>query len=152
MTETVLRPLTPADLPALFEHQRDPVAAEMAAFPPRDREAFDAHWAKVLANDTVIARAVLHDGVLVGSAVSFVQNGDRQVSYWIAREHWGRGIATRALNLLLEEIAERPLWAYVARHNAGSLRVLEKCGFVLRGKGTLPWDDTVEELILIREE
>jgi len=152
MSATLLRPVTPADLPALFEHQRDPVAAAMAAFPPRSREAFDPHWAKILRDETVIARAIIHDDVLVGNAVSFLQHGNRVVGYWIDRRHWGRGIATRALTLLLEEIRERPLWAHAAKHNVGSLRVLEKCGFVVHGEGTIPGDDAVEELILIREE
>ena len=40
----VLREVLVSDLDAFFEHQRDPEATRMAAFPARDREAFDAHW------------------------------------------------------------------------------------------------------------
>ena len=149
-----MRPVRPDDLPIHFEHQRDPVSAALAAFPSRDRPAFDAHWARILRNDAVVARTIVHDGEVVGNVVSFLQDGDRQVGYWVAREHWGRGIATRSLALFLEEIRERPLWAHVARHNVGSLRVLEKCGFAVRGEDTIAVAGIgdVEELILVRED
>ncbi len=41
----------------------------------------------------------------------------------------GEGIASAALRILLDEIAERPLYARAASDNVGSLRVLEKAGF-----------------------
>ncbi len=63
--------------------------------------------------------------------------GDTLVGYWIGREHWGKGIATRALTLLLTEVDTRPLHAHVAQHNAGSIRVLEKCGFRVVGEQTI---------------
>jgi RimJ/RimL family protein N-acetyltransferase len=131
--EIRLRSVEPGDLSAFYDHQRDPQAVQLAAFPPRDREAFTAHWARVLADDTVITRTVLADGVVAGNVVSFYGGVGRQVGYWIARDQWGRGVATGALRLLLLEIDERPLFATVAAHNLGSIRVLEKCGFVRQG-------------------
>src|SRR4051812_5506740 len=92
-----LRRVVPADLPTHFENQRDPASTGMAAVPPREREAFDLHWTTILADPSVVVRTVLADEVVAGSAVSFVRDGERQVGYWIAREHWGRGIATAAL-------------------------------------------------------
>ena len=53
-----LRAVVEADLPIFFEHQRDPESNAMAAFPARDREAFDAHWAKILADPTTTNRAI----------------------------------------------------------------------------------------------
>ena len=47
----------------------------------------------------------------------------------IDRAAWGKGIATQALALLLELVSVRPLYARAASDNAGSLRVLQKCGF-----------------------
>jgi RimJ/RimL family protein N-acetyltransferase len=129
-----LRPVQAADLPVLFEHQADPAATEMAAFPTREREAFMAHWERILADETVIARAVVADGRLAGNVVSFEHDGEREVGYWIGREFWGGGIATAALAAFLEVETARPLHAGVARHNAGSLRVLEKCGFAVSGQ------------------
>ena len=125
-----LRDVTIEDLPIFFEHQRDPVANEMAAFPARDREAFMEHWTtNVLGDDTAGKWTILLDGEVVGNILSWADLGDTLVGYWIGREHWGKGIATRALTLLLAEVDTRPLHAHVARHNAGSIRVLEKCGF-----------------------
>jgi RimJ/RimL family protein N-acetyltransferase len=130
-----LRPVQAADLPVLFEHQADPAATEMAAFPTREREAFMAHWERILADETVIARAVVaDDGRLAGNVVSFEHDGEREVGYWIGREFWGGGIATAALAAFLEVETARPLHAGVARHNVGSLRVLEKCGFAVSGQ------------------
>jgi RimJ/RimL family protein N-acetyltransferase len=132
--EILLRDVIDSDLPIFFEHQRDPEAAQMAAFPSRNREAFMAHWAKIRADRTNILQTVLCAGQVAGNVVSFIQSGEREVGYWIGREFWGRGIATRALRLLLEQITERPLYAYAARHNAASIRVLEKCGFAVSGE------------------
>ena len=125
-----LRDVTEADLPIFFEFERDPVANEMAAFPARDREAFMQHWtANILGNDTGRKRTILLDGEVVGNMLSWEQSGDTLVGYWIGRDYWGRGVATRALALFLVEVDERPLHAYVVAHNAGSIRVLEKSGF-----------------------
>ena len=41
----------------------------------------------------------------------------------------GRGIATAALTAFLRLEQTRPLYAGVAKHDAASVRVLQKCGF-----------------------
>ena len=64
-------------------------------------------------------------------------DGQNAVGYWIAEHYWGRGIASRALALLLEEVTIRPLTAPVAKHNHASIRVLERCGFMITGYQTL---------------
>lgn len=126
-----LRDVQEGDLPILFEHQIDPVAHRMAVFTPRDRDAFMAHWAKILADETVVKKAVLLDGRVAGHVVIFERSGRWEVGYWIGREHWGRGIATRALAQLLPTVSRRPLHAFVAKQNTASIRVLEKSGFVV---------------------
>ena len=129
-----LRAVEEADLPLLFEQQLDPEATRMAAFPPRDRDAFMAHWAKILADNAPATRTILFDGSVAGYICSFDISGKREVGYWIGREHWGKGVATRALRMFLEEQRDRPLYAHVAKHNVGSIRVLEKCGFEVVGE------------------
>ena len=125
-----LRDIEPTDLPIFYEHQLDPDATRMAAFPARDRAAFDAHWAtNVLGNPAAVNQTVLVNGQVAGNIGSWPQDGVRLVGYWIGKEHWGKGVATRALAAFLHLVTERPLHAHVARHNAGSIRVLEKCGF-----------------------
>lgn len=104
----------------------------MAAFPSRDRGAFDAHWAtKVLGNAATINRTVLVGNQVAGYIVSWPQDGLRHVGYWIGKEYWGRGVATQALAAFLHIVTERPLHAHVVTHNVASIRVLEKCGFVV---------------------
>jgi RimJ/RimL family protein N-acetyltransferase len=142
----VLREVVEADLAVFYEHQRDPQAAAMAAFPPRDRDAFMAHWAKTLANDSVLRRTVVFDGEVAGHIGCWEADGRLIVGYWIGREFWGRGLATRALAELLGMVDARPLHAYVAKGNVASIRVLEKCGFVEIGEQT--GDDGIEELVL----
>jgi RimJ/RimL family protein N-acetyltransferase len=131
-----LRPVHESDLDVLFRQMSDPEAVRMAAFVPRDptdRQQFDAHMARVLESPENTLRAVTRDGVLVGSIGSFPLEGRTEVTYWIDRAVWGRGIATQALVLLVEEIRTRPLYARAASDNAGSLRVLEKAGFRVVG-------------------
>lgn len=131
--QVILRPISDTDLSVLFQHQLDPEANRMAVVHPRPRIAFDAHWSMCLANPEVWARAIIADGDLVGQISCFPMDGRRCVGYWVAREWWGRGVATRALGLLLEEVAARPMHARAARSNAASIRVLERCGFVVTG-------------------
>jgi RimJ/RimL family protein N-acetyltransferase len=151
--DVVLRDIIEADLPTLFEHQRDPEAARMAGFVSREHDAFMEHWAKILRDDTILKKSILYEGQLVGNVVCFEQFGRKLVGYWIGKEYWGRRIATRALFEFLQQVATRPLYAHVAKHNAASLRVLEKCGFVLCGRdlglgGTAPGTEDPDEFVL----
>jgi RimJ/RimL family protein N-acetyltransferase len=137
MAVVALRPVEDGDLDALFEQMRDPESVRMAAFTPQnpdDRSAFDAHMARVRSSPGITMRAVTCDGRLAGSIASFPDEGRAEVTYWIDRPAWGKGIATRALALLLELVTARPLYARAASDNSGSLRVLQKCGF--RAVGT----------------
>ena len=146
-----LRDVIESDLPIFFEQQLDPDAIEMADFPSRDREAFMAHWARIMADDSVILKTILFDGQVAGNIVSFVKSGEREVGYWIGKEYWSKGIATNALAAFLDHVKTRPLYAHVAKHNIGSRRVLEKCGFTVVGedKGFLnKREDEMEEFIL----
>ena len=147
-----LRSVEDRDLDVFFDHQADPQAVEMAGFPARDRERFEAHWAKVRADDRLVARTVLADGSVAGNIGSWPENGQQLLGYWIGREWWGRGVATQAVALLMDEVSIRPLYAHVAVHNAGSIRVLEKCGFrrdrAQEAKAPSP-DDDIEELVFV---
>jgi RimJ/RimL family protein N-acetyltransferase len=144
--EVRLRPVRDDDLEIFFEHQGDSEANRMANFDPRERDAFMAHWAKILPDETVVVRTVESQGVVAGNVVSWQHDGERDVGYWIGRDQWGRGIATGALSAFLAEVDTRPLHAHVAAHNLGSIRVLEKCGF--ERTSTPPADaGGVEELL-----
>lgn len=55
------------------------------------------------------------------------------VGYWIDRQHWGKGISSRALSQMLEVCSRRPIHAVVSAENLGSKKVLDRCGFVSDG-------------------
>jgi RimJ/RimL family protein N-acetyltransferase len=148
-----LRDVTEADLPVFFEFQRDPVANEMAAVPARDREAFMQHWtANILGNDTGRNQTILLDGEVVGYILNWADGADTLVGYWFGREHWGKGIATRALALFLTEVDTRPLHAHVVKHNIGSIRVLEKCGFGIVSEETFEESGVLIHEVILRLE
>ncbi|MBI5354093.1 MAG: GNAT family N-acetyltransferase [Chloroflexi bacterium] len=131
MTNVILRNVTEADLPILFEQQLDPEATLMADFPSRDRDVFMAHWKKIMADEKNILKTILFNEEVAGNIVSWEHDGEQEVGYWLGREYWGKGIATAALTELLALIKIRPLYARVATRNVASRRVLEKCGFVV---------------------
>jgi RimJ/RimL family protein N-acetyltransferase len=149
--EVHLRDVTENDIPVFFEQQLEPEANRMAAFPARDRESFMKHWARILNDENVYKKTILFNGRLAGNIVSFEQFGVRAVGYWLGKEYWSKGIATQALSAFLGHVKERPLYAYVAKHNIASRRVLEKCGFTLYSEDSLfsgASGDVVEEFIL----
>ena len=134
---SVLRDVVESDLDAFFEHQRDPEATQMALFPARDREAFDAHWRRVLADETLTKKTIVdEEGEVAGNIGCWPQDGKHLVGYWVGRAYWGRGLATQALAELVDGLETRPLHALVVRSNVASIRVLEKCGFVVVGSRT----------------
>ena len=152
--EVQLRNVEDRDLEVFFDHQADPQAVEMAAFPARDKEQFAAHWAKVRADDANVLRTIVADGLVAGNIGSWQQDGQQFLGYWVGREFWGRGVGTQALALLVDEVSVRPLYAHVVAHNVGSIRVLEKVGFrrdrVQEAKAPPPHDG-IEELVFVLE-
>lgn len=127
-----LRAIAPNDLAELYLHQLDPESNRVAVANPRDSQAFAAHWAKVLADPGVVARAIIADGAMVGYITCFAMDRMHWVGYWIARQQWGRGIATCALRQLLHEVGIRPLHA----RGEEQRRVDQGAGAVrLRGDG-----------------
>lgn len=135
--QLVLREIEDRDLDVLFEHSTDRDAVRMAAFTSPDfddRASFERRWARLRSDSSTTNRAIEIDGRVVGHIASFDLDGRREVTYWIGREDWGRGIATRALERFLRLETTRPLYAAAASDNAGSIRVLAKNGFVIVGE------------------
>ena len=137
----MLREVRDSDLDALFEQQADPESSAMAGVPSRERAAFDAHWRRILADENNVIRVIDVGGEAAGHVLSWPSEGRRYVGYWVAREFWGRGLASAALAEYLGEVRERPLHALVSTDNVGSIRVLEKNGFVAIG----PADDRLAD-------
>ncbi|MEP6988916.1 MAG: GNAT family N-acetyltransferase [Chloroflexota bacterium] len=131
-----LRDLIPADLDIYFVQQQDPQANHMAAFTSRDpfdRDAFDIHWTQIMSDATIINKTILYNGDVAGNIAKFTMFNQPEIGYWIGKEFWGKGIATQALLAFLKIVTTRPLYAAAAKDNLASLRVLQKCGFVITG-------------------
>ena len=137
-----LRPVRENDLAIFFEQQLDPAANHMAAFTaedPADEEAFAAHWARILEDARITIRTILFDEHVAGHIASFERAtferfGQPEVTYWLGKAYWGKGVTSKALSLFLEQVTVRPLFARVAIDNIASIRVLEICGFAIAGE------------------
>lgn len=132
MPDVFLRDVVDSDLEIFWDQQQDDLANHMAAFTvedPADRAAFDDRWRRIFADSTLVKKTIIADGEVVGNIACHHWFGEPEVAYGVDRSRWGNGIASIALGLLLDEVEERPLHARVAFDNAGSIRVLEKCGF-----------------------
>jgi RimJ/RimL family protein N-acetyltransferase len=134
VVNVLIRDVVVADIPIFFEQQSDPDAHHMVAFIPperKDEDIFYAHWTKLRADETVMKKTILFSGKVAGYLVCFERDGKRQVGYWIGRDFWGKGIATKALEKFIGFLEMRPLFGVCVKDNLASIRILEKCGFKL---------------------
>lgn len=132
-----LRPTELPDLEFFFRFQLDKEANHMAAFTskdPTDKTAYLEKFTKLLNDTTIHMQTILLEGSIVGSIAKYEIAGEAEITYWIDRNFWGRGIATTALANFLSLESMRPIGGRVAFDNIGSQRVLEKCGFVRIGE------------------
>ncbi len=141
--DVILRDVQPADVATLFAFENDPAWRAMAMVKPRSAAAFDAVWAKIFQGwaegaTEIVQKVILADGEVCGTIGCHQQGGRSTVGYGLGRAHWGRGIASRALALLLAEVPQRPLHATAAATNTASIRVLMKHGFVIAETRTSP--------------
>jgi RimJ/RimL family protein N-acetyltransferase len=144
----------PADLPVLFEFQREPEANKMAAFPSKNFETFMEHWQKKVIDDPKAKKKIIvHNNEVVGDIVSWEADDKRLVGYWIGKKYWGRGFASAALTQFLAEDCKGlfPIYAYVALHNVASRRILEKCGFKRIGEVLIAPDGSDETLMCLKD-
>jgi hypothetical protein len=108
------------DVRLLHEFELDEASNALAGTKPRDWPTFRARWEEILADvegtrTGVTPRVILADDVVVGAVNISPHDGRDSIGYWIAREHWGRGIASRAVALMLGEFARRPLSCHGGR-------------------------------------
>jgi RimJ/RimL family protein N-acetyltransferase len=132
-----LRGASPEDAPRvtrLLEGDTE-LALRTAMIPiPYTMESAEEFLAQV---DPQLVLAIVVADQLVGMAGMTGAEEPVEIGYWIGRPYWGRGFATAAVALLMEEARRRGirhLAADVFPDNTGSARVLEKSGFARQGE------------------
>jgi len=137
MIPITLRQTQAADLETLFGFQLDQEAGYLAAFMPKDpadKEAYLVKYGNLLNDPGINMQTVLADGNIAGSISKFMMEGDAEITYWIDKKYWGKGIATFALKNFLTQETTRPVFGRVAFDNIGSQKVLERSGFTKIGE------------------
>ena len=137
-TRLLLRPGFPEDAAALAAAMSDKAIARNLAVVPwpytlRDAEAFLASPRDPVLPSLLILERTDAEPRLVGSCgLGRRPSGAVEMGYWIARAHWGRGLATEACAALVEMARAMGLASLEGSHftdNPASGHVLEKLGF-----------------------
>lgn len=137
INKIILTKTTQEDLYTLFEFQLNEEANYLAAFTskdPTDKTAYIEKYSKHIADPTIHMCTIKHNNEIVGSIAKFFIENDAEITYWINRNYWGKGIATTALLQFLTIEKIRPIFARTAFDNYGSQKVLEKNGFLKIGR------------------
>jgi RimJ/RimL family protein N-acetyltransferase len=148
-----LRPFSEDDIPALLVALRDPEISRWTATIPypyeehHAREFIGTHdemRASGRGANYVITDA--GDGRILGAVGMEVEGhggsgADAEVGYWVAAVERGRGVATRAVGLIVEWMRRDLGIGEIALHtfpgNVASERVAEKSGFVPAGRHSI---------------
>lgn len=132
--EIKLRPTNLNDLETLFLFQTDTEANYLSAFTsknPLDKKAYIQKWTSLLSDKKINTKTILIKNKIVGSIAKFEKQGQAEVTYWVEKVFWNKGIASLALTHFLKTEDSRPIYARVAFDNLGSKKVLENCGFII---------------------
>lgn len=85
------------------------------------------------------------------------QQYSAEIGYWIAEDHWGKGIGTEAVSIMTDyvfsEMKTVRLSAPVYSPNKASMRVLEKCGYTLEAvhrKAVFKNDEFLDEYVFVK--
>jgi len=146
MSPFTLRPWRPGDAEDVAAAANNPkIAANLRNVFPHPYTLADAEW---YVNDCIargesrqLTRAIIIEHRAVGSIGIFVKDDvyekSAELGYWLAEEHWGRGVMTEAARQLCREAFGRfdiiRIFAEPFADNLGSRRVLEKAGFTCEG-------------------
>ncbi len=133
----LLRPGVPDDAHALTEAMGDHAVVSQLAHVPwpyshSDALAFIESMQRDELPRFLIFETLDSGSGLVGGCGVSRPDGHLKLGYWVARQCWGRGIATEAVAALLETVrslGSKQIYAEHKPENVGSMRVLIKLGF-----------------------
>jgi ribosomal-protein-alanine N-acetyltransferase len=140
----ILRPFTVDDAASVARHANNPkVAANLRDQFPHPYTLRDARaFLKAAAGGTETIFAIEVNGEAVG-AIGLIPGTDiercaAEIGYWLGEAYWGRGIATEAIRTITEGALPHfeltRIFAKPFVENIGSIRALEKCGYVREGR------------------
>ncbi|MDR2183750.1 MAG: GNAT family N-acetyltransferase [Clostridiales bacterium] len=154
-----------SDLDDFFEYAGVPGVGEMAGWPHHTDKEVSAgilqgfidegdEYAIVLKeNKKVIGSLGLHNRT---KDPDFKADVQRTIGYVLGKEYWGQGLAAEAaqaaIKYAFEKLRVDVLWCAHFTENIQSKRVIEKCGFVFYGKGTVEaklLNKTFDEMLYI---
>jgi RimJ/RimL family protein N-acetyltransferase len=124
------------DLNSLYVFQIDQQANLMAAFTSKDyadKEAYITKYSKFLSDPDILMCTIRLKGLVIGSISKYVMFEENEITYWIDKDYWGKGIASLALNEFLKMESARPIFGRTAFDNLASQKVLMNNGFVKIG-------------------
>lgn len=99
----------------------------------------DANWWITSGSKIGIIRAIESEGALIGcigiNQGDFEYHRSGEIGYWLAPEYWGKGIATQAINEIVDYTFKSTnivrIFGAVFSENLASQALLAKCGFTL---------------------
>ncbi|MCK0069020.1 GNAT family N-acetyltransferase [Kordiimonas laminariae] len=132
-----IRNMVGADIEPLAKFHTDEEAAWLAGGGAisGDTATHVARFARLLDDESgeLLLRTIIVDGEVAGYIATFLREDAREISYWLGRQFWGKGIVTHALKVFLLQVKEifpdQSIYARVVESNIGSAKVLEKTGF-----------------------
>lgn len=133
----LLRPVWPEDADALFRAINDAgIVCNLAHAPwpytRADARAFAARAQDRLYPHFLLTRPGNVGQTLIGTCGMAERDGEAEIGYWIAREHWGKGYATEAARAVIANawtLGHRRLVAGHFIDNPASGVVLRRLGF-----------------------
>jgi RimJ/RimL family protein N-acetyltransferase len=140
-----LRPFLASDAPSLAKHANNKHIARYLTdqFPhPYTLEDAEKFISMVNGMVPVTVMGIEVGGEICGGigvhpqTMNYKRNAE--LGYWIAEEHWGKGIVSALIPYAIDNaftvLDIDRIYARCFGSNKASLRVLEKCGFVIEGK------------------
>ncbi len=119
-SEITLRKTDITDLDSFFIFQLDQEANYLAAFTAQDltdKTAYLQKYARFLNDLTINMQTILVENMIAGSVAKFEIEGEAGITYWLDKKLWGQGVATKALQLFLQQEKARPIFAHIAFDN-----------------------------------
>lgn len=139
-----LRPWRQTDLPSLVQHANNRrVASSLRDIFPHPYTEEDAKaWLTYATAQTETVDFAIEVEGQAASGIGYTRGSDvarfsAEIGYWLGEAFWNRGIATEAVCAFADhafnELRLLRLYAPPFANNLGSIRVLERAGFVCEG-------------------